>query len=293
LPIVFDPYQKQSIISIIELLKRKEVDFLELMKKCQNSNYPYSLRNQLTTELEYRTEYLHYLKDLFNKCVISSIVIISNEIVSNSNKDSILGMYVMHAKAGTLNHVTLEPYHQQQIENYINSQNEMHQLKMNDVDSSKNNDNKNNDTNVNDANIDSYSDSDKMIEIQTYTTNKLKSDSKLEDSNIPIIRTFKIYKDEFTFIIERVVNLLSMNNLQIHRDIILNRINIIKQFYLLVLKTGCLVNSNIDEPNINIFFDNVISVWEYLVNDVKSYIINQEGIFSMKDLLDSSSKYIQ
>jgi len=274
LPIIYDPYQKQSISSTITLLKRKEVDFLELMKKCQSSNYPYSLRNQLIAELEYRTEYLHFLKDLFNKCVINSIVILTNEIANSTNEDSILGIYVKNAKAGTLNNVTLEPYHQQQLENYIESQNIMHQLKKHDTDSGENK-NVNDNGSGNDNNIDL----DKEIQ----------DDTSALQNNLPIIKALKIYKDEFTFIFERVVSLLSTNNLQIHKNIIFNRIDTIDHFFPLVIKTGLSINNNTEEPNFNLFFDNVINVWEYLVNDVKSYIINQEGIFSMKDLLDSSS----
>jgi len=275
LPIIYDPYQKQSISSTITLLKRKEVDFLELMKKCQTSNYPYSLRNQLIAELEYRTEYLHFLKDLFNKCVINSIVILTNEIANNTNEDSILGIYVKNAKAGTLSHVTLEPYHQQQLENYIESQNLMHQLKKYDVNSG---DDINGNVNSNDNSVD--------------LDKKIQDNTSILQNDLPIIKALKIYKNEFTFIFERVVSLLSTNNLQIHKNIIFNRINTIDQFFPLVIKTGLSVNNNTEEPNFNIFFDNVINVWEYLVNDVKSYIINQEGIFSMKDLLDSSSMYL-
>jgi len=232
------------------------------MNSCEKSNYPYSLRNQLNAELEYRTEYLLYLKEQFNKSVISSIVVLSDEIANHNNEDSILGVYVKHAKEGTLNSVSLQRYHEQQIEYFTESQSIMHQLK-------------------------------KYEDIENDTDEKDQTpyiDSDSEELNYSINKAINIYKNEFIFILKRVVNLLSTDNLQMHKDVILKKVNIIDQFYPLIIKTGCAVYKNKEEPNINLFFDNVISAWEYLVNDVKSYIINQEGVFSMKDLLDSSSK---
>ncbi|ORX77227.1 Vinculin/alpha-catenin [Anaeromyces robustus] len=265
IPLVYNIYQQQNISSTIGLLKRKEVDFLNLMNNCKKSNYPYSLRNQLVAELEYRTEYLEYLKDLFSKCIISSIVVISDEIASHINEDSILGEFVKYAKAGTLNHAELLSYQQQQLNGYIESQKIMHQLKTKYDEDNDNDDNDNSDNHF------------------------LSESEKEEEMNIQMIKAFKIYKDQFMSVIQRIINLLSVDNLQMHKDVILKKIFVINRFYPLILKANNVLNQRKEEVKFNQYFDNVINTWEYLVNDVKSYIINQEGVFTMKDLLDSSS----
>jgi hypothetical protein len=275
LPIIYDPNQKQNISATIGLLKRKEVDFIDLIKNCQNSNYPYSLRNQLVAELEYRTEYLLYLKDLFNKCVISSIVVISDEMANSTNMDSLFGSFVSEAKAGTLKEATLQPYHEQQLQLYIESQKEMQYLK------------KYKDTNINNKN-NNGNENESIMEL-IHNINKTIPGITEEEEDYPIVHALKIYKNQFIFILERVVNLLSNENLQIHKDVIFKKVSIIGQFYPLLLKTSYAIGQHKEESNFNLFYDNIINTWEYLVNDVKSYIINQEGVFSMKDLLDSSS----
>ncbi|ORX53308.1 Vinculin/alpha-catenin [Piromyces finnis] len=263
LPSIYDSYQKQNINSTIGLLKRKEVDFKALMNNCEKSNYPYSLRNQLSAELEYRTEYLLYIKEQFNKSVISSIVTISEEIANHKDENSILGVYVQHTKTGDLGNINLQQYHEQQVSYFIDSQNKMNQLKK-------------------------YQEIEKELNNSNDEIKQSMLD-KVEGVNDCVINALNIYKNEFVFILKRVVNLLSTDNLQIHKDVILRKINTIDQFYPLIIKIGNAVNNNKDETNVNLFYDNVINTWEYLVNDVKSYIINQEGVFSMKDLLDSSS----
>jgi len=265
-------------------LKRKEIDFKEQIKNCQDNNYPYSLRNQLVAELDYRTEYLLYLKDLFNKCVISSIVVISNEISNHTNIDSIFGNFVSNAKAGTLKEAILQPYHKQQIQMFIQSQKEMKSIK-------KYNNNNNNDNNIINNNEDeNENESESIVELINKMDKSIPSITEKESCTL--VYALNTYKNQFIFILERVVNLLSNENLQTHKDVIFKKISIIGQFYPLLLNTSYTVCQNQDDHNFSLFYEDIISTWEHFVNDVKSYIINQEGVFSMKDLLDSSSMNI-
>jgi len=197
-------------------------------------------------------------------------------MANSTNMDSLFGSFVSEAKAGTLKEATLQPYHEQQLQLYIESQKEMQYLK------------KYKDTNINNKN-NNGNENESIMEL-IHNINKTIPGITEEEEDYPIVHALKIYKNKFIFILERVVNLLSNENLQIHKDVIFKKVSIIGQFYPLLLKTSYAIGQHKEESNFNLFYDNIINTWEYLVNDVKSYIINQEGVFSMKDLLDSSSK---